>query len=86
MAKYGKRKESMTLDEQVEFEKEQEKKTKEKALNRLTGGFMKKQVVIDQDDKYDFPTLGGNKVEKEKVADKSKVQLTTEQFKETFVY
>ena len=50
----------MTLDEQAQFEDEQEKKTKEKVLNKLAG-FQKKTHIIDKDDKYEFPELGDRK-------------------------
>lgn len=43
-------------------------------------------MVVDGDDKYDFPELGGKRVEKKKEVDKSRTQLTSEQYKETFVY
>jgi len=56
LMRYGKRKDSMTLDEQAEFEEEQEKKVKEKTMIKLAG-FQKKAPIVDQDDKYDFPDL-----------------------------
>jgi hypothetical protein len=59
--KYGKRKESMTLDEQAEFEEEQEKKVKEKTMIKLAG-FQKKAPIVDHEDKYDFPNLNDKKV------------------------
>lgn len=56
----------MTLEEQAEFEQEQEKKTQEKLLNKLAGFQKKVNVIVDNEDKYDFPELGSKKVEQKK--------------------
>lgn len=51
------------------------------------GGFQKKVMIVDHEDKYDFPDLNDKKVETKKTeVDKATMPITNEQYKQTFVY